>query len=83
MENILEKEIIENKVEVTHWHYPEFKYMTNEEIVKHIQDTDEQYYWDELDKRTQELYSSVMRDKVHPYYKENMKEDMLTVLKLG
>ena len=24
-----------------------------------------------------------MREKVHPYYKENMREDMLTVLKLG
>lgn len=83
METILDKDQIKEKIEVTHWYYPEFKYMTNEEIVKQIQLTNNQRYWDELDKRTQELYSSVMREKVHPYYKENMREDMLTVLKLG
>lgn len=33
--------------------------------------------------RTKELYSSVMRDKVHPYYKENMREDIMSVLKIG
>lgn len=72
-----------DKKVVKYWYYPEFKYKTNEEIVKLIQETDNAHYWDELNKRTEELYSAVLRDKVHPYYRENMKEDILSVLKIG
>ena len=93
MEQILERSIEkveknynvlgEEKKQVKYWYHPEFKYTTNEEIVKLIQETDNTHYWDELDKRTEELYSAVLRDKVHPYYRENMKEDILSVLKIG
>ena len=85
MENILEQQESIKKVqrEVSHWHYPEFKFLTNEQIVKHIQETNDSHYWDELDKRTQELYSFILREKIHSYYRENMREDILTVLKLG
>ena len=93
MEQIIERKIeeVENscsildgdKKVIKYWYYPEFKYTTNEEIVKLIQKTDDAHYWDELNKRTEELYSAVLRDKVHPYYRENMKDDILSVLKIG
>ena len=93
MEQIIERKIeeVENscsildgdKKVVKYWYYSEFKYTTNEEIVKLIQETDDAHYWDELNKRTEELYSAVLRDKVHPYYRENMKDDILSVLKIG
>ena len=66
-----------------YWYYEDLKHLSNEGIVSMIQKTDEQRLWKELDMRTKELYSSVMRDKVHPYYKENMREDIMSVLKIG
>lgn len=92
MENILEKKIKEidkkglalsKDKKKKYWYYEEFKHLTNEEIVKIIQETDDPQYWYELDMRTQELYSSVMREKVHPYYKENMRDDIMSILKIG
>lgn len=61
----------------------ELETLTNEEIVKLIQQTDAPHYWTELDRRTQRLYSYALREYVHPYYKETMKEDIMSILKLG
>lgn len=61
----------------------ELETLTNEELVKKIQQTNESYYWNELDCRTQRLYSYALREYVHPYYKETMKEDIMSILKLG
>lgn len=57
--------------------------LTNEEIVKRIQETDEPLYWKEMERRTKKVYSFALREYVHPYYKETMREDVLSILKLG
>ena len=57
--------------------------LTNEELVKCVQLTNEDYYWREIDKRTQKVYSYALREYVHAYYKETMREDILSILKLG
>lgn len=72
-----------NKDKKYYWYYEELKHLNNEQIVKKIQETDDPLYWYELDMRTKKLYSSVMREKVHSYYKENMREDVLSILKIG
>lgn len=64
-------------------YYEDLKEYSNETIVKRIQETDDPRLWDELDKRTKRVFSSVMRDEVHPYYKENMRDDILSVLRIG
>ena len=79
----LVKEEYKKKKEDKYWYYKELKHLSNEEIVKLIQETNNEKYWYELDMRTRKLYSSVLRDKVHPYYKENMKEDIISILKTG
>lgn len=61
----------------------ELETLTNEELVKLIQTTNEVYYWEELDKRTKRLYSYALREYVHPYYKETMREDIISILKQG
>lgn len=57
--------------------------LTNEELVKRIQETDEPLYWKEMERRTKKVYSFALREYVHPYYKETMREDVLSILKLG
>lgn len=57
--------------------------LTNEELVKFVQDTNDDLYWSEIEKRTKKAYSFVLREYVHPYYKETMREDILSILKLG
>lgn len=57
--------------------------LTNEEIVKLIQITNESVYWAEIEKRTKKTYSYVLREYVHPYYKETMRDDIMTILKIG
>ena len=57
--------------------------LTNEEVVKFVQLTDEDVYWKEIEKRTKKTYSYVLREYVHPYYKETMREDILSILKIG
>lgn len=57
--------------------------LTNEEIVKCVQLTNEDHYWREIEKRTQKVYSYALREYVHAYYKETMREDILSILKLG
>lgn len=57
--------------------------LTNEELVKCVQLTDKDYYWKEIEKRTQKVYSYALREYVHAYYKETMREDILSILKLG
>lgn len=57
--------------------------LTNEELVKCVQLTNEDYYWREIEKRTQKVYSYALREYVHAYYKETMREDILSILKLG
>ena len=64
-------------------YYKDLEEYTNEELVVMIQETNDARLWDELDKRTEKLYSWVMNKKVHPYYKENMKEDIMSILKVG
>lgn len=57
--------------------------LTNEELVKCVQLTNEDRYWKEIEKRTQKVYSYALREYVHAYYKETMREDILSILKLG
>ena len=57
--------------------------LTNEEVVKFVQLTDEDIYWKEIEKRTKKTYSYVLREYVHSYYKETMREDILSILKIG
>lgn len=57
--------------------------LTNEELVKCVQLTNEDQYWIEIEKRTQKVYSYALREYVHAYYKETMREDILSILKLG
>lgn len=57
--------------------------LTNEELVKCVQLTNEDCYWKEIEKRTQKVYSYALREYVHAYYKETMREDILSILKLG
>ena len=57
--------------------------LTNEELVKCVQLTNEDQYWREIEKRTQKVYSYALREYVHAYYKETMREDILSILKLG
>ena len=61
----------------------ELKTLTNEELVKYIQLTNEERYWKEIEKRTQKVYSYALREYVHAYYKETMREDIISILKLG
>ena len=77
----VESDSTNNKKE--YYHYENLRHLSNEQIVKLIQTTNESLYWDELDHRTRELYSSVMKKYVNNYYKQNMKEDIMTVLKMG
>lgn len=56
---------------------------SNEELVSLINVTDDVRLWDELDKRTQNLYGWIMRRVVHPYYRENMYDDIMSILKIG
>lgn len=83
MAAILIKSIKEDKDKKKYWYYKEYEHLTNEELVKLIQETDKQKYWHELDMRTKKLYSYILRDKIHPYYKENMREDIISILKIG
>lgn len=57
--------------------------LTNEELAKRIQETDGPEYWSEMERRTKKIYSYALREYVHPYYKETMREDILSILKLG
>lgn len=57
--------------------------LTNEEVVKLVQLTDEEIYWKEIEKRTKKTYSYVLREYVHAYYKETMREDIMSILKIG
>lgn len=57
--------------------------LSNEEVVKFVQLTDETVYWKEIEERTKKTYSYVLREYVHPYYKETMREDILSILKIG
>lgn len=57
--------------------------LTNEEVVKLVQLTDEEIYWKEIEKRTKKTYSYVLREYVHSYYKETMREDIMSILKIG
>lgn len=57
--------------------------LTNEEIVKLVQLTNENVYWAEIENRTKKTYSYVLREYVHPYYKETMREDVMSILKIG
>lgn len=57
--------------------------LTNEELVKCVQETNDDYYWREIERRTRKVYSYALREYVHPYYKETMREDILSILKLG
>lgn len=57
--------------------------LTNEELAKRIQETDNPEYWSEMERRTKKIYSFALREYVHPYYKETMREDILSILKLG
>ena len=36
-----------------------------------------------MERRTKKIYSYALREYVHPYYKETMREDILSILKLG
>lgn len=57
--------------------------LTNEEVVKLVQLTDEPFYWQEIEQRTKKTYSYVLREYVHAYYKETMREDIMSILKIG
>lgn len=57
--------------------------LTNEEVVKLVQLTDEPIYWREIESRTKKTYSYVLREYVHSYYKETMREDIMSILKIG
>lgn len=61
----------------------ELETLTNEELAKKIQETDGPEYWQEMERRTKKVYSYALREYVHPYYKETMREDILSILKLG
>lgn len=61
----------------------ELESLTNEELAKRIQETDGPEYWSEMERRTKKIYSYALREYVHPYYKETMREDILSILKLG
>lgn len=61
----------------------ELESLTNEELAKRIQETDNPVYWSEMERRTKKIYSYALREYVHPYYKETMREDILSILKLG
>lgn len=62
---------------------PNLKDLTNEELVKYIQTTNETCYWEELDNRTKRVYNFILRKYVHSYYKETMLEDVTSLLKQG
>ncbi len=57
--------------------------LTNEELVDYIQLTNEEKYWEALYKKTEGAIYSVFHKKVNKYYKETMREDMLSLLKVG
>lgn len=57
--------------------------LTNEELVKYVQLTNKDCYWREIEKRTEKVYSYALREYVHAYYKETMREDIMSILKMG
>ena len=65
LSNLVKKEY-KKKKEDKYWYYKELKHLSNEEIVKLIQETNDEKYWYALDMRIRKLSSSVLRDKVHP-----------------
>lgn len=63
--------------------HEDIEMLSNEEVVRFVQLTGETVYWKEIEKRTKKTYSYVLREYVHPYYKETMREDVLSILKIG
>lgn len=61
----------------------ELETFTIEELVQRVQDTNDEEFWEELSKKTKGTYPYVLKKYVHPYYKETMKEEILTILKQG
>lgn len=83
LENInLKTETVKKEKKKEYWYYESLKHLSNEEIVELIQTTDKAIYWDELNHRTEKLYSSVIK-KVNEYYKKSMREDIMSILKIG
>lgn len=61
----------------------ELETFTIEELVQRIQETNDEEFWKELSKKTKGTYPYVLKKYVHPYYKETMKEEIMTILKQG
>lgn len=57
--------------------------LTIEDIVLLIQQSDDEYCWNLLYKKTEKLFHYAFNKYVGAFYKENMKEDIYSVLKGG
>lgn len=57
--------------------------LTNEELVDLIQITKLDKYWMKLYEKTERCIFSVYHKKVNNYYKETMKDDIISLLKIG
>lgn len=56
---------------------------TNEELVDLIQRTNESIYWDALHTKTKKLFHYVFHKHVNSFYKENYKDEVYSVFKIG
>lgn len=59
------------------------EHCNNEDLVKIIQEEDDEYCWYLLEKKTKKLFHYAFNKYVNDFYKENMKEDVYSVLKGG
>lgn len=63
--------------------YNQLLNLTNEELVVKIQLTNEEKYWARLYEKTEACIFNIYHKKVHKFYKETMKDDIISLLKTG
>lgn len=64
-------------------HYAYYEKCKLEELIREIQNTDDEFLWEIAAERTKKSIYKVFHKKVHQYYKDNMKEDIYTILRQG
>lgn len=63
--------------------YEKLLSLNNEELVVKIQLTNEEKYWARLYEKTEACIFNIYHKKVHKFYKETMKDDIVSLLKIG
>lgn len=63
--------------------YNQLLNLTNEELIVKIQLTNEDKYWARLYEKTEACIFNIYHKKVHKFYKETMKDDIISLLKIG